>query len=224
MYRNKTSSYFPGFSQLVYDKILQIEELSLKKARFNLLKGNDDDKDLKVKYLNKNLEDLKNLVRNELNQYLGFDYYILSETRIVNEYPSETIKKVLPINIGYAGIYNQGGLKDLSYGTSPYLGISLPLANNSISSSFWSKTSVSGGVMLNKLDFGDGSLVSGPIIDRPLYISLGYKTMYFLRFNAGLTILQTEAVSLASLDVNKILVRPFVGLSIEINLWAGFGN
>lgn len=224
LYRNKTSNSFPGFSQLVSDKVKQMEELSLRKARFNIIRGNDDDRSLKVKYLDRNLNDLKAMCRNELNQYLGFDYYILSESRDVAKYPTEEVRKSLPVNIGYAGIYNTGGISDLSYDTSPYIGLSLPLANNAFSSSFISKTSLSAGVLLNNLDFGDGNVVTGPIINRPLYFALGYKALYFLRFNAGFSLLQTESVNLENITISKIQARPFIGLSMEIKFWAGFGD
>ena len=224
LYRNKTSNGFPGFSQLVSDKVKQMEDLSLRKARFNIIKGNDDDRSLKVKYLDRNISDLKALCRNELNQYLGFDYFILSESRDIAKYPTEEVRKSLPVNIGYAGIYNTGGISDLSYDTSPYIGLSLPLANNAFSSNFISKTSVSAGVLLNNLDFGDGNLVTGPIINRPIYVALGYKALYFLRFNAGFSILQTESVNTENITISTIKAKPFIGLSMEIKFWAGFGD
>lgn len=220
LYNSANGVDFSGFSLLVLDKLKQIDELKLKKAKFNVIKQKEESKrNVKIEYFEKNITELKNLCKKELAQFLGSDLLVLSDRRVIPDYPTEKVKNILPINIGYAGVYDKGSVDNLSYGTSPYAGISFPLGNKAFSSKFWSNTSISAGVMFNKLDFEDDKNVSGPLIDRPIVVGLGYKTFYFLRLNAGTAILQTEKAN--GSDFSKVFLRPYVGLSIEINLWLG---
>lgn len=220
LYYSANGVEFSGFSILVLDKLKQIDELKLKKAKFNILNKNEDSKrNVRIEYFEKNLTELKNLCKKELAQFIGSDLLVLSDRRIIADYPTEKVKNILPINVGYAGVYNEGSVDNLSYGSAPYAGISLPLGNKAFSSKFWSNTSLSAGVMLDKLEFDDQKNVGGPLIDRPIVIGLGYKTLYFLRLNAGAAILQADKAD--GSDLSEIFIRPYVGLSIEINLWLG---
>lgn len=220
LYKSANGIDFGGFSILVLDKIKQIDELKLKKARFNILNKEDDNKrNVRIEYFEKNLTELKNLCKKEIAQYLGSDLLVLSDRRVISNYPTEKVKNIIPLNIGYAGVYNSGSVSNLSYGTAPYAGISFPLGNKAFASKFWSNTSISAGVMLTKLDFDTEKNVGGPLIDRPIVVGLGYKTFYFLRLNAGAAILQSDKND--GSDLSAIFVRPYVGLSIEINLWLG---
>ena len=220
LYQSANNVEFKGFSILVLDKLKQIDELKLKKARFNVLNKDDEPKrNLRIKYLEKHLNELKVMCKKELAQYLGSDLLVLSDRRIIANYPTEKVKNILPINVGYLGVYNKGSVSDLSYGTAPYAGISFPLGNKAFSSKFWSNTSISAGVMLTDIDLGNDKNVTGPLVGKPIVVGLGYKTFYFLRLNAGAAILQTEKSG--ATDLSKIFVRPYVGVSIEINLWLG---
>jgi hypothetical protein len=220
LYSSANNLEFKGFSVLVLDKIKQIDELNLKKARFNILNKEDDSKrNIKIQYLDKHLTELKALCKKELAQYIGSELLVLFDRRIVVDYPTEKVKNILPINIGYAGIYDSGSLNNLTYSTSPYAGISFPLGKKAFAGQFWSNTSISAGVLLNNIDLGTDKNVTGPLVGRPIMIGLGYKTFYFLRLNAGATILQSEKNK--ATDLSKVFIRPYVGLSIEINLWLG---
>lgn len=220
LYNSANNVNFNGFSLLILDKIKQIDELKLKKARFNVLNKEDDTKrNIRIQYLEKHLDELKAMCKKELAQFLSTDILVLSDRRIIANYPTAKVKNVLPVNIGYAGIYNKGSVNNLSYGSAPYAGISFPLGNKAFSSKFWSNTSISAGVMLQNVDLGDDKDVTGPLVGRPIMIGLGYKTFYFLRLNAGASILQSAKNDVT--DLSKVFIRPYVGLSIEINLWMG---
>lgn len=221
LYRNRTGIAFPGFSDLIYTKLHQINDLSLRKARFNILGSKDaDEQALKITFFQQNLEDLKQMCMQEVNQYLGFQFLVLADSRVIPNYPTEKTRRTLPINFGYGGIYNEGGFNDLSYDSAPYAGVSFPLGNPALHRKFRSNSSVSAGVFLNNFDFGDSKEITGPLVGRPIYVAYGYKTAYFLRFNAGMTVLQEENQS----DKSNIYIRPFVGLSIELNLWLGLSR
>lgn len=222
LYRNKIGVDFPGFSDLVYNKLERINDLSLRRARFNILsQEGEDERSLRFAFFQQNLEDLQQMVAQEVTQYLGFDFMVLADSRVLPDYPSERTRSTLPINFGYAGIYNEGGFSDLSYDSAPYAGISFPLGNPALTGKFRSNSSISAGVFLTNFDFGDGREITGPLVGRPLYVAYGYKTAYFLRFNAGMAILQEEKNNNSS---SNIFVKPFVGLSLELNLWLGLSR
>ncbi|MEE4176855.1 MAG: hypothetical protein V2I46_05030 [Bacteroides sp.] len=221
LYRNRTGIDFPGFSDLIYNKLQQIDDLSLGKARFNILGSKDtNEQDLKVAFFQQNLEELKQMCMQEINQYLGFEFLVLADSRVIPNYPTEKTRTTLPINFGYGGVYNTGGFEDLSYDSAPYAGVSFPLGNPALNSKFRSNSSISAGIFINNFDFGDDEEITGPLIGRPIYLAYGYKTAYFLRLNAGMTLLQDEN----SNDNSKIYIRPFVGLSVELNLWLGLSR
>lgn len=221
LYRNRTGLDFPGFSDLIYNKLQQVDDLSLRKARFNIFRNEDDNEQtLKVAFFQQNLEELKLMSMQEVDQYLGNDFLVLADSRVIPNYSTEKTRGTLPINFGYGGVYNKGGFEDLSYDSAPYAGVSFPFGNPALSSKFFSNSSISAGVFLTNFDFGDDKEITGPLIGRPIYLAYGYKTAYFLRLNAGMTILQNENSS----ESSTIFIRPFVGLSIELNLWLGLSR
>ncbi len=216
LYRNDLNQEYRGFSQLVTDQLNNLEELRLKDGRFNILKKEDDaDNSERVRYFQEQVENLKMIVNREIDQYLSYDFYVLDMARVVTDYSTEKTRTVLPINVGYGAMYNDGDFDNLSYATAPFVGISIPLANKNFSSKFWSNSSLSAGVFIENFDVDERNQYTGPFIDRPFYLAYGYKTAYFLRFNAGVTVLE---------DMNRggdVFVRPFIGVSIELNLWLG---
>jgi hypothetical protein len=224
LYRNKVGIDFPGFSDLVYNKLEQIDQLSLRQARFNIIRREgEDDQAVRMAFFHQNLEDLQQMCFQEINQYLGFEFMVLADSRVITNYPTESIRGTLPINFGYAGIYNEGGFNNLSYDSAPYAGISFPLGNPALAGRFRSNSSISAGLFLTNFDFGDGRKITGPVIGRPIYVAYGYKTAYFLRLNAGMAILQEEKNSSNNVSSN-IFLKPFVGLSLELNLWLGLSR
>ncbi len=219
LYRNELNIDFPGFSQLVSDQLENLEDLRLRDGRFNVLKKEGEEENSeRVLYFNQQLDNLKQIVRREIDQYLSYNFYTLAISRIVPDYETEKTRTILPINLGYGVMYDEGDFDNLSYATSPFVGISIPLANKKFSSKFWSNTSLSAGVFINNFELDEGVEYTGPFIERPFYLALGYKTAHFIRFNAGVTVLENADGG------GEVFVRPFIGASIELNLWLGLSR
>ena len=222
LFQSDLNRPFPGFSNLVEDQLKNMDELNLKKGKFNILKKdsvNSAENDRKIEYFKSQLENLKQVVKREIDQYLSNDFSILEISRVVPDYKTEHTRTVIPVNVGYGVVHNKGGIDgDFDYDASPYVGISFPLANPNFSGKFWSNSSLSAGVFVNNFAFDNGMEYTGPLLGRPFYVAYGYKTAYFIRFNLGATILENTSGN------TKPFVRPFIGASIEINLWMGLSR
>jgi len=219
LYRNELNIAFPGFSQLVSDQLENLEDLRLRDGRFNVLKKEGEaENSERVLYFNEQLNNLKQIVKREIDQYLSYNFYTLDISRIVTDYETEKTRTVLPINIGYGVLYDEGDFDNLSYATAPFVGISIPLANSKFSGKFWSNSSLSAGVFVNNFQLDDDVEYTGPFIERPFYLAYGYKTAHFIRFNAGVTVLENADGG------GDVFVRPFIGASIELNLWLGLSR
>lgn len=173
------------------------------------------------------LSSLKTLIYSEAQQALNRADVVRSYTRKVLAYGTATGRRALALNIGYGGVFIDGGTQNASYDTSPYVGISFPLANRAYAGRFWSNTSISLGVFTQDFQNADSVKISGPIFGRPYYVGLGYNIFRFFKINAGAAITEKKGSSSigggnASIDVDGISIRPFVGLSAEIDLWLGF--
>ncbi len=222
-YVNKINFNFPGFSDIVKNKIKQLKEAKLRGGLFNFSKKEADTRrDARRMYGEKLVGELKTALHTELEQMINTEMMVLSDKKEVRDYPTEKTRNVLAINAGYGGVYFSGGLNDLAYDSAPYVGLSFPLGKAAMSKTFWRNTSISAGVFLE--DFTDeyGNQVTGPIFGRPYYLGLGYRAFQFIRINAGATFLENAANT--TIDVSNISVKPFVGISAEINLWMGLGN
>lgn len=160
-------------------------------------------------------------VDNEIEMITNSYYYVLDNSVVVSNYPVEKTQNTLALDIGYAGIYNSGEFNNLDYFSGPYAGISLPLGNSVFSGRFWSNASLSLGVFLQDFKVSDSIKVSGPVVDRPLYAALGYNVFRYLKIHAGAAVLE-ERNSFSG--TKSVYVKPFVGLSLAINLWLGFNK
>ncbi len=229
LYRNTLGMEFDGFSELITEKLQRIDELKLRKAKFNILgndKGDDENRAKRVQYFQENMTALENMLKEEVRQYLSYNFHVLTISRKIENYKSEQTRWVLPVNLGYAAVYNKGdidNLDDISWDGAPMVGISIPLANPYLAGKFWSNSSISAGVLTQNLDFGKNSdgdkiIMTGPVVDRPLYLAYGYKTAYFLRFNLGTTIMTEQGGN------DKVKFSPFIGVSVELNLWLGLSR
>jgi hypothetical protein len=219
LYRNELNFGFPGFSQLVADQLSNMEQIRLKEGRFNISgKDSDEDVSTKVQYFQQQLENLKQLVQREIDQYLSYNFYVLEISRIVPDYKTEKTRNVLPINVGYGVVYENARTEEFEYATSPYVGFSVPLANAKFSGKFWSNSSLSAGVFVRNFDINDEITYTGPFIERPFYLAYGYKVANFIRLNAGATALEQVGGN------QHIYVRPFMGISVEFGLWLGLGK
>lgn len=219
-YRTRTQEQFPGFSDIIVRQLDELDEITGKRAKQI---NKDENNSIEDEYTNK-IAAIVQQVQIELEQYFNNDILVLSETKTVKDHPTEKQRNIVAINGGYGGAWFNGGLNDFNYGHAPYVGLSFPLGKKAFNSKFWSNTSISTGVFVLNFKDKDGTSIKGPIIQRPFYVALGYKFFRFLRFNAGAVLLEKESTDDQFVNTDKIFVRPFVGLSLELNFWADFAK
>jgi hypothetical protein len=213
---------FNGFSDIVGLKIEQVQNARLKNARFNVFTSRKNRDSSRVAYANNLKNELKELVKAEVDQYLSDNMLVLADIREISA-ETEKTSSSLPINLGYGGVYFGGSTRNIDIGNAPYVGLSIPLGNKTFAK-FLGDASISAGVMLTNMENGMGETVSGPIIDRPMYLALGYKLFKVFRFNAGATLSSIESINGNGGSSENLKIFPFVGLSVELNVWMGFNR
>lgn len=170
---------------------------------------------------------IEDLLRVEIDQLIDKDWSVQQNTRYVDNYQTEEKQTYFSINAGYGGVYLSGKLEEVSYGASPYLGLSFPLGNSTLAPKFLRNTSLTLGAFTKNFEDEDGNEVTGFIVNRPVYLGLDYKLFQFIRFNAGAALLETNSTNIVD-GVEKtnstVFIRPFVGLSAKIDLSLGFGK
>jgi hypothetical protein len=178
--------------------------------------------------LQKEIADIQNSIELELEQLLEKNWSRLVFNRIVDDYPTEDKQGALSVNIGYGGVYLSGNVDEFSYGTSPYLGLSVPLSNSALAPKFFRNASITMGVFLQNFEDADGNTVSGILVNRPLYLGLDYKLFEFVRLNAGAAFLERTTlqpvVNGDPEEKTNLFVRPFIGVSARIDLSIQFGK
>lgn len=172
-------------------------------------------------HMSNSFEMLVKQVNNEVSMFANNYEYVVYDVVDIFNYPVERTINTLAVNVGYAGIYNSGNFSDLNYYTGPYVGISMPLGNKVFSGNFWGNTYISAGVFMTNFEATNTAKVSGPFIKRPIYGSVGVRMLDFLVFQAGSTLL--EEFNLSG-DGKSLYLKPFVGLSIEFQIWLGFNK
>lgn len=215
-YAHPLDQEFAGFSDVVRQKIEQTNNLRLRNARFNVLRNRDDASRDEALYANQLVTELVDLATAEAEQYLRANLLMLVDIREIDSYPTEKRQFYLPVNVGYGGIYFGGGFNSLDYGTSPFVGVSLPLGRRAFTK-FLGNASLSTGVFTSNMSNSEGTVVSGPLIGRPLYVGLGYTLFRIVRFNAGAALTSSEVGS----SLENVSIYPFVGFSMEFNIWIG---
>lgn len=210
---------FPGFSDLTQIKLQQRKTLKTGKAKFNVI-GLQKKDNTKAAFALKYLEELNAILSAELNQYLSPNMLVRVDERVFDNYSTEKTSTTIPLNVGYGAISLSKNLPQQEFVTSIYLGLSLPLGNRTFSP-IMNNLSISTGFFINsQLENSLEEQISGPIMDLPVYVGLGYNFFRFLRLNAGGTFLTTESVAAGRVKS----FEPFFGLSAEFNLWLGFGK
>lgn len=203
-YRSQRGVPFQGFSDLTRDQIRQLQQM--KKRDGEALRA-------------ERMAALKQLLMTEANSYVNTDLVVLEDRRHVDNYPTERTRNVLTLHAGYGGVYLDGNIDNLSYGSGFKAGVTLPLGQRAYASRFWSNTSIVAGFFFNNFDGANGK-VSGPIFERPTYVGLGYNVFKFVSVTGGATFLE-DASTAGGFDNlgSRVYVRPFVGLNINIDLW-----
>lgn len=227
-YRNSTNIEFNGFSDIVRDKLRQIQSENLKTGQ-RIATDAVSKQEGRAAYREQLLRELKEIAHGEMEALLNTNISVLNESRYVGDYPTKKALNVISINGGYGGVF-MSGIDSIDIGTSPYIGFSFPFGKKSMASPFWSNTSMNIGVFTNNFKDDSGVELTGPIFKRPYYLGLGYKVFRFVRVNAGATLL--EDISTAGVSGindltgigNRVVVRPMVGISAEIKLWTSLSD
>lgn len=225
-YRIKTPDWKTEFSEIVCLKLEQLEKADLQKG---YIKG---DTTTTKKAVRNNtrlnlINELKTQIQREVTQMLNREMLVLSDSRMVDNYETETKENGLAVNVGYGGVYLSGKLEDANYGAAPYVGLAFPLGNSVLGSKFLSNSSVTLGFFLDNFEDEKGNEVTGFLVNRPLYVGLDHKLFKFIHLNAGAAFLEGTEINSTNPDVmedTKVMVRPFVGLSARINLNVGLGK
>jgi len=175
------------------------------------------------------VDELEALLSREVNSLLQTDWWGINIVREVHDYPTEKIGGALALNVGYGGILLSGQADNFTYGSAPYIGLSIPLSNKAYTSPILRNTSVSLGAFTQNLEGSNGETFTGPIFGRPYFAGLGYSVFRFIRFNAGMVVLEEKPMSPIdgenpSFEINRIKLQPFIGLSAEIKFSVGLNN
>jgi len=118
-----------------------------------------------------------------------------------------------------------GTTSNLAIGASPFVGFAFPLSKRSSQSKILNNLSINLGVFLLDFQGANNTVVSGPIFKRPTYVGLSYKIFRFVNFNVGATFLEdaTTAGQLSGIE-KRVYIRPFIGVSAQVDLWVDFSK
>lgn len=225
-YRVKTADWQPKLSDIVRLKLEQLEKTDLEKG---YVKGDTTTTKKATRENARRLlvSELKAQITREVNQMLETEMLVISESHLVNDYETESKENGLSVNVGYGGVYLSGKLEDANYGASPYVGLAFPLGNSVLGSKFLSNSSVTLGFFLNNFEDENDNVVTGFLVNRPIYVGLDHKLFKFIHLNAGAAFLEGTETDLTMPDLGgdtQVMIRPFVGLSARFNLKIGLGN
>jgi hypothetical protein len=224
-HRSRLGQRFAGFSQLVEDQLRGLNETRLSAARFAIKKKEDEsDRDRRIEFGRQRMATMQQIVDAEVRMHMAQEAMVLRERALFTDQRTERTMNTLAVNLGYGGIYNSGTTDDLSYGQAPFAGLSFPLGRRAFSSRFLSNSSLSAGVFLQNTEDENGLEVTGPLVGRPLYAAYGYRLFHMIRLNAGYTLLQKDTPQIDGGSNTTIYGSPFIGISLELNLWLGFGK
>jgi len=213
---------FEGFSEATRIYINQIEK------EFDVQKRDTTAKStiaLDSYYQNK-VSKLKQLLNREIQPVLDQQLFTTQEIDRVKDYPTEEIRGSLALNVGYGGVFLEGEVDDFSYDAAPYIGLSFPLSRRIYTAPFLNNVSISLGAFVSNFEDELGNEITGPIFGRPYFLGLGYRLFRFIRINVGATALEEKGSSTVnggsvSIETSDVQIRPFVGISAEINLSVG---
>jgi hypothetical protein len=224
-YNNRSNIAFPGFSDMVTRGFENLKNKSLSPGKYNQNKGEGESKQvMKNEFADEQIGRLKEMIHGEVNAVLNTDLLTVTDSKDVKNYPTEKLRSSLTLNLGYGGVYFSGDINNLSYGSAPYAGVSFPLGNKAFASKFLSRTTLSAGVFIKNFSNPEGQTISGPVVGLPVYVGLGYPIVDFLRLNVGAAVLQNSTVAPSGINLQQVFVRPYVGLSVDINIWLGLGK
>lgn len=221
-YRSADELGFAGFSEAVKQSLRTLQNLQPAAG-----KDGNPSKIADAQSVAEAYDKIGELLRDEIRQLMEKDWSMQQNARYVDNYQTEEKQTYFSINAGYGGVYLSGKLENISYGDSPYLGLSFPLGSSTLAPKFLRNTSLTLGAFLQNFEDVDGHEVTGFIVNRPLYLGLDFKLFQFIRFNAGAALLETNETTVENgveKNSNTVFVRPFVGLSAKVDLSLGLGK
>ncbi|MCC5945184.1 MAG: hypothetical protein JJT94_09625 [Bernardetiaceae bacterium] len=218
------NNQFEGFSPLLLQSMrnfkkgkLTDKNISTADSLSNLKKGEQKTVTRKQNYQER-LEGLKEVAYKDIERLFKTPLLVKAETRDVSRYPTQSTMNVVAINAGYGAVMlSEASAETVEYDAAPYVGLSVPLGNRSFSGAFWSNSSLSLGAFVSNFENSSGEILTGPVVGRPYYLGFGYRAFQFVRLNAG-------GIALENTTTKQMQIRPFAGISVEINLWMGIGN
>lgn len=222
-YNNVQLREFEGFSDVVKFKVLQLQEAKLADARFNLSKSRADTlpntDEMQAAYAKQLTGELQGIVMNEIDNYLNLDFVKLFDSFVIRNAVTERSQTVLPLFVGYGGVYFNGTIDDLEYDSQPYAGFSFPIGRGN--EMHYGRTSFILGIFLKDFKDGQGNTISGPVINKPLFTGLGFRIYDFINLNAGVVATSTTRQTITNIKTEEVQLKPFVGLNVQFNLWLG---
>ena len=225
-YRNTQQRAFEGFSDIVSLKIKQVANARLSNANYNIIRTPADSlktsNELKAIYANQLKTDLLQIILNETDNYLNLDFVKLYDSFIIPNRVTERSQTVLPLFVGYGGVYLGGSVNNLEYDSKPYAGLSFPLGRGT--ENHYGRTSFILGVFLANFKDGSGNTITGPIVDRPVFAGLGFRIYDFINLNAGMVATSMDKQNLSNIKTSDVQLKPFIGLNAQFNLWLGLNK
>lgn len=222
-YKNTQQRDFEGFSDIVKLKVKQLANARMSNANFNVVRKPADSlmtpDDLKAAYGTQLQADLLHIILSEADNYLNLEFVKLSDHFVISNRISESAQTILPLFVGYGGVYLGGSFNDLDYDSQPYAGFSFPLGRGN--KNYYGRTSFILGIFLANLKDGAGNIITGPIVDRPVFAGLGFRIYDFINLNAGMVATSTEKQNLSNIKTADVQLKPFIGLNAQFNLWLG---
>jgi hypothetical protein len=225
-YRSLRDRAFEGFSDIVKLKLRQVDNARLSNAAYNVEANPSDsllsEKQVKADYVSKLMDELESIILSEVDNYLDMDFVKLYDQLVIRNQVTERTQTVLPLFVGYGGVYLGGNFDDLEYDSQPYAGFSIPFGRGN--GAWFSRTSFVLGLFLTNFKDADNNTLTGPIVDRPVFAGLGFRIYDFIHFNAGVVATSLQKQNLSSIKTENIDLKPFIGISAQFNLWLGLNK
>ncbi|MBX7240223.1 MAG: hypothetical protein K1X92_00645 [Bacteroidia bacterium] len=228
MYRGNYEKVFFQYSSLITDYIeLMTDKRLTSEESESIVIYKKDELGKIAAYLDiyeKRQIKLKKMLHQEIDAVLTPELLVCTDTRVAKEYKTEKVRGELPVNLGYGTILLDNNYIRPDFGLTPFIGVSMPLSNAAFGSGFLSNSSLSAGILTNTFKDRNENIVKGPLFNRPLYVSYGYRALKFIRINAGTAVVQVAQSNANASGLNTFSFRPFVGVSAEINLSMRLGS
>ncbi len=218
-YRTQINREFEGFSDLVKDDIERVEN-----SKQNRMLGRKSTEAENLARKNELINALKTRVHAEVAYLLNSGLQVLVDIKHVDNYKTEKTQTVFTLHGGYGGAYFDQSQNNNLFGQGIMAGVTLPLGKAQFASPFWSNTSIMMGVYFNDFQLNDNITATGPLLQRPYYLGVGYKVYRFLRVSAGATLLENNGQVNGREVSNAVYVRPYISLTADINLWIGLAK